>query len=666
MTRTAEKGLPPGTSDDGSVAASDARCRALLANVADMVTISDRYGGCLYASPATEKVSGYTPEEFVARNPFDSIHPEDRPRCEEALAKLVDNPGLSLELEHRVRHKDGTWRWVEGTFTSLFDDSNVGGLLATVRDITERKQAEEALRESATRQAFLLQLSDALRPLADAVAIQGEACRLLAERLDVDRAYYVEVDETAGLARVERDFARDGSLVGEHRVSDFSWSVEILRRGECYAIADTQTSPLVPSDDRAASAALQIIACIGAPLVKAGLLVSALCVTDSRTRDWSGSEVDLLREVGERVWAAVERARAEEALRESEERLQKAIAIETVGVFFLDREGCLTDANNTFLSMSGLGREDLESERVRWRTLTPPEWITHTERAFEELKQTGKTTPYEKEFLRKDGSRRWGLFAAARLDAQEIVEFVIDITERKRFEAEQARLRSREAAMRAETTERERISRDLHDRVAHSMGVVYQSLQLHKALAENAPERARQKLALAEETARNALDQTRNLAIELRRSVAEETEEGIAEALRSLLDTSAPDGVVTRLYFSGDESLIARDVGAQVYLVMREAIRNALKHSGCEEVWTNLEIQPDELIGTVTDDGHGFDPETTPDGLREGIGLRSMRERAVMVGGWLDLVSRPGHGTTVEIRVPLNGEETDVDCGAPK
>src|SRR5215210_7729271 len=186
--------------------------------------------------------------------------------------------------------------------------------------------------------------------------------------------------------------------------------------------------------------------------------------------------------------------------------------------------------------------------------------------------------------------------------------------------------------MRAETAERDRISRELHDRVAHSMGVVYQSLQLNKVLAESAPERAREKLAVAEETARSALDQTRNLAIELRRSVAEETEEGIAKALWTLLETSAPDGVITELLFSGDESLIARAVGTQVYLVMREAIRNALKHSACEEVRANLEIQPDELVGTVTDDGHGFDPDTAPDGLREGIGLRSMRERAEMVG----------------------------------
>jgi PAS domain S-box-containing protein len=125
--------------------------RALLEHAPEMVTISDREGRILYANPATERVSGFAPEEFASIDPLERMHPEDRPRCEEAFGELLRNPGLSLQIEHRVRHKDGSWRWVEGTFASLFDDPEVGGLLATVRDVTEDKRAEEALRESEER-----------------------------------------------------------------------------------------------------------------------------------------------------------------------------------------------------------------------------------------------------------------------------------------------------------------------------------------------------------------------------------------------------------------------------------------------------------------------------------------------------------------------------------
>lgn len=94
MTQYAEHGI----SGDGAFGLSDASCRALLANDADMVTISDREGRVLYASPATRNASGYTPKEFMQRHPFDSIHPDYRPRCEEALARLASSPDLSLQL----------------------------------------------------------------------------------------------------------------------------------------------------------------------------------------------------------------------------------------------------------------------------------------------------------------------------------------------------------------------------------------------------------------------------------------------------------------------------------------------------------------------------------------------------------------------------------------
>ena len=97
--------------------------RALLAEVSDMVTVSDRAGAIVYANPATERVTGYAPEEFAALGPFSLMHPEDRPRCERAFERLLNTPGLVLEIEHRFRRKDGEWRWAEGTFASRFDDA---------------------------------------------------------------------------------------------------------------------------------------------------------------------------------------------------------------------------------------------------------------------------------------------------------------------------------------------------------------------------------------------------------------------------------------------------------------------------------------------------------------------------------------------------------------
>ena len=140
------------------------------------------------------------------------------------------------------------------------------------------------------------------------------------------------------------------------------------------------------------------------------------------------------------------RKKTEEALRESDERFRRALQIDTVGIIFLTVEGRITEANDAFLAMSGFSREDQQAGRLRCEEMTPPEWTSVSLRAIEEFKATGRTTPYEKEFFRKDGSRWWALLVAKQLSEHEGVEYIIDITEGKR--AEQS-LRESEARFRA-------------------------------------------------------------------------------------------------------------------------------------------------------------------------------------------------------------------------
>ncbi len=101
---------------------------------------------------------------------------------------------------------------------------------------------------------------------------------------------------------------------------------------------------------------------------------------------------------------------------------------------------------------------------------------------------------------------------------------------------------------------------------------------------------------------------------------------------------------------------IPEPVRVQVYLAMREAIRNAARHSGCSRIGMTLEVSDGELYGRVEDDGEGFDPaavgKATPSW---GVGLQSMRERTEMLDGSLRVDSKPGAGTRVEMRVPLDG-----------
>lgn len=342
-----------------------------------------------------------------------------------------------------------------------------------------------------------------------------------------------------------------------------------------------------------------------------------------------------------------ERKRAEEKLLKSEERLQRAIGIETVGVIFFKADGSITDSNDAFLRMSGYSREDLEQGKVRWDVMTPPEWMPHSLKAIEEFESTGRTKPYEKEFVRKDGSRWWALFAATRLDDEEGVEFIIDITERKRAQEEHERLLARGWKARAEAEERKRISRELHDRVAHAMGVVHQSLELHEVLKHTDPETARAKIALAKETTKEAMSLTRNLSQELR---GKEVQAGLSAALSDLLETAVPPGLDCAVCVEGEEALIPPHVREELFVILREGVRNAVSHAGASRVEVGIRVSSEEILGYVEDDGRGFVEE---DGGYTGGGVRSMRERAELVGGTFELSSSPGAGTTIRASIPF-------------
>ncbi len=147
-------------------------------------------------------------------------------------------------------------------------------------------------------------------------------------------------------------------------------------------------------------------------------------------RDPNGAIIGVLCEGTD----VTEAHRAQEAVRQSEARFRTALEIETVGAMQFTTDGLLIDANDAFLRMSGYDRGDLEHGRLTWRGLTPPEWQARQDRAMAELQANGETGPYEREYLRSDGSRWWGLFAAKLLPDGTGFEFVLDVTAHREAE----------------------------------------------------------------------------------------------------------------------------------------------------------------------------------------------------------------------------------------
>ena len=326
---------------------------------------------------------------------LDFCHPEDRGRVEVAIAAALDPRGSgAFAEEFRIRRADtGEMRWVASACQTFFDgaadDRRPVRFTGIATDVTERRAREthvqvlsERLLRNDERQAFLLRLSDALRPLSNPLDVQEVSSKLLGDHLGVNRVGYAELENREYVVR--REYARDvAPLAGQGPLGSFAAALrDAFRRGETVVVNDVDTDPRFTDSERVAMRAKQIAAFVGVMMLKGGQLVAAFGANNATPRSWAPAEIALIRDVAERTWDAVERARAEAALREHEEALrarrdeerdrevQLLLETATQGIVVVDAQGTIATANRALEAMFGWAPGELIGRSIA--RLVPP------------------------------------------------------------------------------------------------------------------------------------------------------------------------------------------------------------------------------------------------------------------------------------------------------
>ena len=240
------------------------------------------------------------------------------------VVKNVVETGEShqYQLYYHFEHLD---HWFNVTTVKLND-----GVVISFEDISEIKKAEKAVRESEERKAFLLQFSDALRPLSDPYKIQEAATMATMNFFGADRCYYCEIENNTAIIRC--DAAKEGlpSVAASYPLSTMPIFKAVLDAGEPFLVQDSNITDLVDEEVRRLCIQMQILTYVAVPIIKHGSPEGILCITQSTPRAWTAIEVELVEEIAERIWAAVERAKAEVQLKDLTSSLEQQVAEQTM------------------------------------------------------------------------------------------------------------------------------------------------------------------------------------------------------------------------------------------------------------------------------------------------------------------------------------------------
>jgi diguanylate cyclase (GGDEF)-like protein/PAS domain S-box-containing protein len=377
---------------------SEERFRSLVQNASDLITILEADGTVRYDSPAIGRMLGYGPGERVGTSAFDYIHPEDVSRVKHTFGETVDEHGVQPPVEFRIRHKDGSWRYIETTRSNVLDEPAVQGVVSNARDVTERKQAERALRESEAR----------FRAMFDRAAIGMALVNAEGRLLESNPA----LREMLGYS--------DEELRGMH-FADLTHPEDVVEDAASF-------EELVAGDIDRFRLEKRYVR-------KDGRLLWG-CLTSSSVPGTGGDPWFMVGMVED----ITERKEAERALRESEERYRAVVERSVEAIYLFDPETKqVLEANATFEELLGYSADELLEMKIY-------DFVAHDvddidmnvkRHLIEEKRFVG-----ERKYHQKDG-RLLEVEVSATLipyDGQEAVCCVVrDVTGRKALEEELAR-----------------------------------------------------------------------------------------------------------------------------------------------------------------------------------------------------------------------------------
>ena len=598
---------------------SEERYRTLFENSPVGIYRTTADGRILAGNPAFAQMLGYSSSEELASRNLNA--PDFEPQySRDQFTEKLEKEGRITGLESEWRRRDGSVILVRENARAIQDeDGQILYYEGTVEDITERKRAEEGLRES---EQFNREV---IANVQEGVVVYDREFRYQLWNRFMEELTGVPASEALGKVAFD--------LFPHLREQKADLLIRRALAGEVVRAPD------MPFRVPATGNSGWVSAVYGPHFGASGQIHGV---------------IGTIRDI-------TERKRAGEALRESEARFRATFKNAAVGIGLVDMQGHPVESNPALQKM--LGYSALELAQMAFTQFTHPDDARADWDLFTELVE-GKRDKYQldKRFYRKDGEVVWGGLTVSLVrnqdgEPQYAIGMVEDITERKHAEAALRQMSGR--LLRLQDEERRRIARELHDTTGQSLAALAINLSVVKDSAPDLSPRASACLGESLELAERSSREIRTLSYLLHPPLLDEA--GLGSAMRWFVDGYAQrTGIHVDLEMPTKLTRLPGDIELALYRIVQEGLTNIHLHSGSKKAQICLKCRPGQAVLTVADEGRGLPPGLLERGGRlaakRGVGISGMRERIRQLGGQFEIVTG-SNGTTLTASVPLREEQ---------
>ena len=660
------------------VQTSEKRFRVLLEKSHEGIALLDVDGTFLYHSPALLPMLGYAVEELLGQQLTTLVHTDDVSTVRETFAALVSEPGATANLQCRYVHRDGTWRWLDVTYTNLLAEAAVHAIVANYRDITAQKLAEEA-RVAETR--FLQTQNDvaavalsSLQPEVLMPRLLEAICRaqqytygLLWRVVEEGRAAVV----VAAFGEGTRPFLKYRQ---DLRLPDF-FMAQVACTGQAAFCNRMQQSPF---GRHPITHILGVQASLGLPLLdRTGTVLGMLDCMDTQHPDrFSALDVEQGTILAHQVAQAIENSDLFGQIQQLQARDKAVTDTMHEAVYVVNLEGHIVFANPALARLSHYSLDNLLG--MPSTMLYPPSTTPVILQRRRELLQGADRAPYQqRQIIRKDGQQvdvevsTAGLAVDGRTEGFVVV--VRDITERLQMETQ---LRQSQK-MQALGTLVGGVAHDFNNILGAVLG--YAELTLNNVSRESIAWNYLKQILVAGERARHLVQQMLTFSRQTKQERQPLQLHLLVKEVLELLRAVFPATITLRQEVGLPTSTVLANPTQmqQVLMNLCTNAAHAMRQTGgvldvrldavafaVESTLPHPELRPGPYIRlTIRDTGHGMAPEvlerifepffTTKDvGEGTGLGLAVVHGIITEHDGAITVESTPGQGTTCVIYLP--------------